>query len=958
MRGRHWLAISAAVLVAALGIGAFVLPGLFDWNRLRPEIASLAGDALGRRVRIDGRVGLVLLPEPVLTAENVTFGLEAEGRMTATSLRLRVAPWALLSGRIEARELVVRGMELRLPWPLPPDALAIRTPDWLGPLAARIERGRVVLGAVELAEVNATLTTASGSGSYQMGGTAMLAGRPWKFALHLTQPGGDGAAGVTASLDGTGPAQGIGAAITGQAAADGGFTGRVSLRAADLSALLPAPPLPLRAEGRVTVAGGLAAADDLAADLGGVPLRAAVAFRVSPMPRLDVAMTAGRFDFDPWIAALANMRDSAALPLALGVDVSVEAGRLNGGTLRGLRAAADIAGGQVELRELRATLPGEAHFRAAGRIALPKGGLGGRLDFYAAVTAPAARATLGWLAPAAETLPPGVLATAAVSGHIIADANGIAVDGLTGALDETAISGGAGLRLGPRPSLTATLKLGRLDAVPWLDHFAAPPGWLRGIDAEVKIEAAEVVGPGITAENVILDAAAEPARLVLRRFEAAVAGSRIAASGTLIEGARLADARIALAVPAEGLRALPVAWPDWLLRAVPLAAPAWRAPLAVEFLGGGASGNLAGKMTLRLGDLVAELAPSVDIPTGKWSLGIAARHPGAPRLFESFGIGNTLHWLGDGSFGLIAQMQGQGGRIGADSVDITGGALHATGTLGATLTEAGGSLSGKLAFDTLPLPLPYPRAIEPFPALWPAGWQAAVQVSAAQVLFGLSPVLSDLRGHLVLERQRLDIDALTAKLAGGELSGTLAIDGATTPPTARAALRLAGARTGGLVFDLPLDIAAGQVDVMVAFTATGHSPGALLATLGGGIVAELKAGELAGVALDRLVPPLAEQDVRAALAGGTTAFASMALDLTLARGVATLRTARLDAAAGVIEGSGTIDLSGNSQDLRLILHPNLDGSPRLGLRLGGPPATPTRSPELADLTRWRAERTE
>ena len=950
MRGRHWLVLGAAVIVAALGIGAFVLPGLFDWNRLRPEIATLAGNALGRQVRIDGRVGLVLLPEPVLTAERVSFGLEGEGRMTATSLRLRVAPWALLAGRIEARELVLRGMELRLPWPLPPDALAIRAPDWLGALAARIERGRVVLGAVELSEVNATLTTSAGSGTYQVGGTAMLAGRPWRFAVSLTQPGSDGAAGVTASLDGTGPAQGIGAAITGQAATDGGFIGRISLRAADLSALLPAPPLPLRAEGRVTVAGGLAAADDLAADLGGAPLRAAVAFRVSPQARLDIALTASRLDLDPWVTA---SREIAPLPLTLGIDVSAEAARLFGGTLRGLRAAADIAGGQIELRELRATLPGEAQLRAAGRVTPPTGGQGAKLDLYAALTAPAARATLGWLWPAVA-LPPGVMATAALSGHVVAEAGTITVDNLTGATDDTTIDGGGSLRLTARPALTAALKLGRVDLGPWLDRLAAP-AWLQGFDTDLRLDAAQVTAAGVTADTVVVEAASEPAKLTLKRLEAGIAGAKLTASGALLALSRLADARVALSVPAEGLRALPVTWPEWLLRAVPQTAPAWRAPVTLEAQGSGTLAGMAGKAALRFGDLNAEATPSFDATTGKWALGIAARHPGAPRLLESLGITGTLPWLGDGSFALIAQAQGAGDRISAETLDLAAGALHTTGGLTLTLAKGGGTLAGRLAFETLPLPLPYKRSIEPLPELWPAGWQAAVQVSADRLLLGLTPALAELRGQLTLDKQRLALEGITAKLAGGDLSGTVAIDGAANPPAASAALKLVGAQTGGMIFDLPIDIAASRADVMVALSATGHSPGALLATLGGGVAVELHEGELAGVALDRLVPPLTDTDVRAALAGGTTAFGTFTLDATLARGTATLRGARLDAAAGAIEAAGSIDIAGNTEDLRLTLLPQLAGKPRVTLRLGGLLPAPSRTPELSDLIRWRAE---
>jgi hypothetical protein len=44
-----------------------------------PEIVELASAALGRRVTIEGRIGLDLFPEPVLTAERVSLGGRGAG---------------------------------------------------------------------------------------------------------------------------------------------------------------------------------------------------------------------------------------------------------------------------------------------------------------------------------------------------------------------------------------------------------------------------------------------------------------------------------------------------------------------------------------------------------------------------------------------------------------------------------------------------------------------------------------------------------------------------------------------------------------------------------------------------------------------------------------------------------------------------------------------------------------
>ena len=964
MRGRHWLVL-AGVAIAALAGGVLALPGLFDWNRLRPEIATLAGDALGRRVRIDGPVSLVLLPEPTLTADDVTFepvGGESagSGRMTAKALRVKVALGALLGGRIEARELVVRGMDLRLPWPLPPDGLAIRAPDWLSALSARIESGRVAVGDIEVADVDATLTTAAGTGTYQAAGTGVLAGRKWRFAVRLTQPGGDGSAGLNLSLDGQGPAQGLSVALSGQMGGDGNFAGRVSMRGTDLSQLMPGPASPFRAEGRLTVAAGLAAADELVGEIGGGAMRGAVALRISPALRLDVALTANRLDLDAWWTALARPRDEAAGALTIGVDISAEAAILAGGTLRGLRAALDVAGGVIELRELRAVLPGEAVLRAAGRLGSTSGKATNRFDGYIALTAPAPRTTLGWLAPGAEVgLPPGVLAAAALSAHVVAEPGVLALDGLAGTIDETTIEGAISLRLGGRPALKGALKLGRVDVLPWLER--AGPNWLATLatlDADLKLEAATVVAGTIVVDAVVVDAVTEPARMSLRRFEAGIAGTRLVASGMLLDGARVADAKLALTVPAEGLRAteLAWAWPAWLTQAVPPSASIWRAQASLDWQGAGAAGAVAGKGVAQIGDLVAELAPNLDLLTGKWSLGVAVRHPGVPRLLESLGLGSTAGWLGDGSLGLITHVQGQPGRLNLDGFDLALGALRADGALTLALSGEGGTIAGRLNFETLPLPLPYPRASQPFPSIALAGWDGSLQVTAGTVLLALSPALGEARGLLVLADRRARLESLVAKMAGGNLTGALAIDGAASPPTFSAILKLDGATTQGRLFDLPFDLEAERVDAMLSLTGVGHSPGALLATLAGEAHLEWRQGRLHGMALSRLTGDLPDAEVRAALAAGTTEFDTIKLDLALGRGVANLRDFRLDSTAGTITATGTIDLPAGTQSLRFELSPALQDPPRLGLRATGPWATPTRVPELSDLIRWRATR--
>ena len=111
-------------------------------------------------MRIDGPIHLDLLPEPTLTAEHVRLGSDQGMSITAAQLRLTVALGALAAGRIDARELVLRQAEMRVPWPLDPSGLrVVRTPRWLSSVTARVEDGKLSIGGLTLTGIDATLTT-------------------------------------------------------------------------------------------------------------------------------------------------------------------------------------------------------------------------------------------------------------------------------------------------------------------------------------------------------------------------------------------------------------------------------------------------------------------------------------------------------------------------------------------------------------------------------------------------------------------------------------------------------------------------------------------------------------------------------------------------------------------------------------------------------------------------------
>ena len=980
-RGRSVLV--ALAVVSGLLIGCvWLVPGLLDWNRYRDGIAALAAQRLGRPVRIGGAITLQLLPQPVLTAADIAIDDAGDGiLLQARALRLRVAFGPLLAGTIDARELTLQGAELRLPWPPQAGALS-RPPAWITGLHATVEDSRLQIGDLALTDIDATLVTDPETGTLSAAGIGQSGARVWQFTARLAQPSRDGAAGLDISLDGQGPLRDTGGTFSGQIAADGALTGRVAGRGPDLSQLMPAPAMSWRGDGRLSARGGLAVADELALEIGGAPARGAVALRVLPTARLDLSISAGRLDLDAWLPALLA-RDPAGLRAGLptGIDLSAEAATLAGGTLRHLRGAADLGSGTILVRDVAALLPGEAQLSLSGQVG---GDLQPRFDGSVRLTAPDLRTTLRWLQPVlpqqSAGLPPDVLRTAAVSAHVVADANQAALTDLRGTIDGGRVTGTAAIRLpgSARPvtpaqgavqgapgrlSITAAVALERLAVDAWLpdptEYLAPEPamaalGRLRSADLDLRVQVARGDWGPIPLGTVAVELQSEASRVVLRRLEAQPLGMRLTASGQVGDGGRVTDGKLDFS--AADLSALQFLLPD-LPAAWAGARSLLRGPGSLVVQAGGQPESISGRVTLELSDLRAEAQPVVNLSARSWAGPLMLHHPGAPRLLELLGLGGTASWLGDGSMSLVGQMAAAPGRLEMESGTLAAGAFRATGRMAVER----GRIVGQIMAESLPLPAVYARSPEPIAVAWLRGTDAAIRVEAAQVLVGLTPVAQDASADLTLEGGVLRLARIAAKQAGGTASGAMMLDSTAVPPRLALQANVAGMGITTGLFETPVELVAGNVDVILDLTAAGNSPAALLATLGGRATIRVREGVASGFDLPQAGAALsgpardATDTVRSALLAGTTGFSLIDAPLTLSRGVVSI-TARLASPAGAALLSGSLDLPGNAADLKLLLEPAMEGGPAVGLRLTGPSNELKRTPELAGLARWLADR--
>ena len=937
------------LLPVALPLAAWIGPRLFDWESQRDRVAAIASARLGRMVTVEGPLRVTLLPQPMLEADDVRVG-EEDGEtlgVSARVLRLRLGLVPLLSGRLEPRDLVLVGADIRLPWP-PESIGALRPPPWLTGFDARVEDSRVEVGGAVLEGVSARLAAPGPLDAIRTEGSFTWRGAPARFEAVLGRPGFDG----VATLDLSVAAQGANVSARGALVAEGGFEGRIEASGGDLALLMAAPASPFRATGRVSVTGEVAAADDLVIDLGGVTGRGAATFRFRPEPRLDIALAMARIDLDAWIAAL---RGAQTPPLPVGLDLSAEAASFRGQTIRRLRGGIFREHERVTLTDISAVLPGEAEIEASGATA------GNRLELALRFTGPSLRATTAAFGLPVDRFDPSRLRAFEGRARLVLEATQLSVPELSATLDGARVSGAGVFRFGARPALGLGLNFDRLvldgllpPAADWVPLLA---GGIE-IDANLRLAAEAVVWHGVTAGRAAIDAVMERGRIGLRRVSAQIGGADMTLAGSLATGAAPRFGDLVLEVSgsnAAGLAAIAAPF-------IALPQPLVTQPLRLRVTGGGPADALALAAEGEVGELRFDGQTVLNLPQERFSGNLTLRHPGAPRLAVLLGAREMPAWLGEGSFSLIAAMSGGRAGVTAESLELVAGALRARGQLALSLDGARPRLTGQVAAERLPLPELALRDNDPLGFGVLGAFDADLAVEAAEVVAPDLPALSEVAAKLRLDSGRLALDDIHARLGGGALEGTLNLDVAAVPPVLSGSLGVTGATLTRPLFGLPIDLGSGQIEAQGRFSASGHAPAALLGSLSGDGRLAVMNGVLAGVALRTVVNAAGNEDttqaeagIREGLAGGATALERLEGGWRAAAGVVTLDGVRMVGEGGVAGGiEGSFDLRRGTMDMRFVVQPPPAEAPPLALRVTGPAETPRRQPELADWARWRA----
>ena len=527
---------------------------------------------------------------------------------------------------------------------------------------------------------------------------------------------------------------------------------------------------------------------------------------------------------------------------------------------------------------------------------------------------------------------------------------------LRGQLDGDTLSGSVGWKAGAPPAVAADLRLARIRLDPWLAGGPAATRLrdvvLHRLDADLRLDVRHASLGDTAIDGLTLDAATLGGGVMLRRLQGTVLDTHFAASfslgrqGTLRDGSLLVDTGDAMPLR----RLLPMAW-----RATPAL---WHGPARLEITAAGPRQAVAGSVSLQLGDLHLRAQPTLDLDAGTLRGSLTLRDPNAQRLISElglparFGLDGMPVWLGEGSLSLVARLGvGPGRRLSLDNAELVAGRLRTR--LDLTL-ETGASqpmLTGTLAAETLPLPA---FVNGPLPAALLQGWQGKLQVKAGRVLGQGETVLRDAAATVQVQQGRLSLDRLSGTLGGGALSGSASLDSGQKPPALSVQLRLSGASIHGAILGLPIDLIAGSADLSLSLRAAGYSAAALTATLAGSVQATVRDGVLSGFGLRSLRDVLnaGQPDpaaLRATLERGETPFRQLALRATVARGLVSLDQAELSAPAGKAQATGTVALPDQTAELRITLHPDVQGQQSVALLLNGKLTALQRTPELAGL---------
>ena len=938
-------ALIAAGALGALAAALYIVPRVLDWDRYRAQISSLAADRLGWPVSIQGSIGLTILPEPVLTAGQISVTDPITGAVfSAQEMRLQVGFLGLLAGRIDPKALDLDNAEGHLPWPLPHAGLVPRPPS---AFAATIRDGTFFIGAQKLSNVNGRLATDGETGGARINGTARFQGVNWVIDANLVSTGAGDQATLEANFTGQNAAEGAMLQLDGQFSGEGSFSGNLSASGPDLSRLMPAPAVPFGAEAKITLAGSQLSGSDLTLELNGASGHGAFRWQ-SADPAFTLQLATTRLDLDRW-QRVWNVAPTNSLSSRF--DLTANAAQLAGATLRDVHLDLE-RNNTLTLRDFTATLPGETAFTARGKASFD--GQDWHID-QGNFTVRTADITpsVSWLAaanPDIPSLPGWAPLSVHMAGQLRGTVHALSVTGLQGTLGNVPVSGSLAFAHGTRTQFQADLKTDQL-AIASLAALNLSPN----LDYDLKIAAGSAsLGP-ITARALGFHLTRDQNGSRLFDASANVAGANVTGSYNRAADGTVTYSTIDAAAPslAPLLALLPGGWRGTsALAALPLT-------LHATFKGPALA--LSGNIDLTAGSTRLSILPVIDLTDQTASGAVTLQDPGAWRLIQRLGGPDVSGWVGVGSLGLLARFNAKAGHVGFDYLDLALGGMRVKGNLALDLAGDNWALNGALTSDRLPLAWPRLADATPIPTAWVQGGSGKITLDAKTITANDTVVASSLHADLALANGVLSIGNVAVNWGAGSIQGNATWRALDPEPSLNLSANFKQIALNGPVTGGRLDLLAGDLTGQISLDATGHTPTTMLSTLGGQIDLTVDQGKLVGFDLAKAQAATAlpgtyrpQTALLAALKAGTTNFNQLHIAATIKDGGLSIDNGTLQAGSNVTL-TGIADLPGGALDIGLALQ--LPGqAPPVAARYKGNFAAPGVTVDMAGFKKWLVQR--
>jgi len=720
------------------------------------------------------------------------------------------------------------------------------------------------------------------------------------------------------------------------------------------------------------------------------------------------------------LAALAAAAVRPSIPVSLGVGI--DRITLGGSTVENLRGdiSSDAGGWSIDRFEFRA--PGFANVRLSGELS--SGASGATFKGPAEIQAGDPRAFAAWI-EGREPPKQNELRPLHLRGDIALSPEKLAVDRLTTEFDNKAVNGRLVYAFAAdkkAAKLEADITAPELDVDAVLDFgkaLVAGSNLQRPQDMIINADVGHATFAGIDARNAVARVKVDGNGLQIDRLSVAdLGGNAFSASGRIDTGGHLPHGALALDIDAKQPAAIAAVLGKAAPQAThPLAALFGRigrgklhAALDVSEDGAAAAVRLAltgdldathvdGSARLR-GDWAKRAASDVHIdgsvdaadaatlfkligleriaPAGKGAGRLALQLAGASLT----DLGGTLQLSGSG-LTVNSRLRYAGARLNFDDIEARLGEASVRGRL-AVGTGSSHDIDGALDTDMLAAA----DVLAPLVgAPLVAGGNGGQIWSSAPFAAGL---LGDVTGALSLKAQRATIaprltlrefhtmlrfgkDAVTfddigGDIAGGHLSGRLALRATDDGMAAHGKIMLAGADIANLLPAAARPPLTGTVDVAADVEGVGFSPAALIGSLHGsghialsnGQVAQLdpRAFDIVERAVDNGLAPDSPQFatvVARALDSGRFPVKQVTGDLVFTVGQARLGDAHIQDNDAALSVGGGLDLTDGTLDARLVLARAAQAgatSPEIYVALHGPLAAPTRSIDASAFTGW------